>query len=170
SSGDIFAREQRLEQLRYLISKGHHRIRWVFPNDLPVDPRTERQLLADGRALATAEGTRLEIERLDVDDISAAVAAWSKLPDAVAAHNDSYAIAVMTALQHRGARIPDDVAVMGLDDEPLARAVTPALTTIAGDFSGFAAAVADAVEAVLAGKSAAALPVPPLQVVRRDSA
>lgn len=170
SSGDIFAREQRLEQLGYLISRGARRIRWVLPKELPVDPRTERRLLAEGRSLAAAKGARLEIERLDLIDIADAVASWTTLPDAIAAHNDSYAIAVMTALQHRGCRVPADIAVMGLDDEPLGRVVTPALTTIAGDFSGFADAVADAVEAVLESRSAAALPVPPTRLVRRDSA
>ncbi|HVV77226.1 MAG TPA: LacI family DNA-binding transcriptional regulator [Mycobacteriales bacterium] len=170
TSGDIFAREQRLEQLRYLIDHGHRTIRSILPKELPVDPRTARQLLTDAQALAAAAGVRLEIERLDLADIAAGIASWSVLPDAVATHNDSYAIAVMTALQHRGLGIPDDIAVIGLDDEPLGRAVTPALTTIAGDFAGFATAVADAVEAVLAHQPAAALPVPPLRLIKRDSA
>ncbi|HWC33602.1 MAG TPA: LacI family DNA-binding transcriptional regulator [Mycobacteriales bacterium] len=170
SAGDIFAREQRLEQLRYLMSRGHRRIRWLLPTALPVDPRTERGLLTKGRDLAAANGVRLEVVRVDLAGLAAAVAAWSTLPDAVATHNDSHAIAVMTAIQNRGLRVPDDVAVIGLDDEPLGRAVTPALTTIAGDFTGFADAVADAVEAVLAHEPAAALPVPPLRFVQRESA
>lgn len=170
SSGDIFAREQRLEQLRYLISRSHRRVRWVLPTELPVDPRTERQLLSEARALAANAKIQLEVERVDLVDVAAAVAAWTALPDAVAAHNDTYAIAVMTALQHRGLRIPDDIAVIGADDEPLARVVTPALTTIAGEFTSFADAVADAVEAVLAGRRADGLPVPPLRVEQRASA
>jgi DNA-binding LacI/PurR family transcriptional regulator len=170
SSGDIFARRQRLEQLRYLISRGHRRIRWVLPGQLPVDPRTERQLFAEAGSLASANDARLEIERLELDAIGAAVAAWTDLPDAVAAHNDSHAIAVVTALLHRGARVPDDVAVIGADDEPLGRVVTPALTTVAGDFADFAVAVADAVEAILDQRPAASLPVPPLRLVERASA
>jgi DNA-binding LacI/PurR family transcriptional regulator len=170
SSGDIFAREQRLEQLRYLLGRGHRRIRWILPTQLPVDPRTERRLLTEARSLADNQSARLEVERVDLTDVAATVAAWSALPDAVAAHNDSYALAVMTALQHRGLRIPEDIAVMGLDDEPIGRVVTPPITTIAGDFSDFANAVADAVEAVLAGRPAAALPVPRLRFIRRASA
>jgi DNA-binding LacI/PurR family transcriptional regulator len=170
SSGDVFAREQRVDQLRYLTSRGHRRIRCMLPPALPVDPRTERRLMTDLRRTAAEAGARLEVERLEIEDVAAAVAGWPDGPDAIAAHNDSYAIAVVTALQHRGLRVPDDVAVMGADDEPLGRAVTPALTTISGDFASFAAAVADAVEAVLAGRPAAALPVPERTLVVRQSA
>jgi DNA-binding LacI/PurR family transcriptional regulator len=170
SSGDVFAREQRVAQVRYLTSVGRRRVRCVFPRVLPVDPRTERRLLADLRKTAADAGARLEVERLDLDDVAAAVAGWTALPDAVAAHNDSYAVAVLTALLHRGVRVPDEVAVMGADDEPLGRAVTPALTTISGDFVPFAAAVADAVEAVLAGRQAAPLPVPDRRLCVRGSA
>ncbi|HVT65013.1 MAG TPA: LacI family DNA-binding transcriptional regulator [Mycobacteriales bacterium] len=170
SSGDIFARLQRLEQLRFLIARGHRRIRWIMPTLLPVDPRTERRLLSEARSLVAEADGRLELERIDLPDVAAAVAEWSTMPDAVATHNDTFAIATMTALQHRGVRIPDDVAVIGLDDEPLASVVTPSLTTIAGDFTDFAAAVADGVEAVLANQPAGALPVPPLRLLERASA
>jgi DNA-binding LacI/PurR family transcriptional regulator len=170
SSGDVFAREQRLAQLRYLISQGHRTIRWMRPVALPVDPRSERTLVSSMRKEARAAGVRLEFAAVDVENVAATVAGWSSLPDAIAAHNDAYAIAVLTALLSRGARVPDDVALIGADDEPLGRVVTPSLTTIAGDFSSFAVAVADAVEAVLAGRTTAPLPVPDLTLVVRDSA
>ncbi len=67
-------------------------------------------------------------------------------------------------------RVPDDVAVVGADDEPLAAGVTPALTTVAGDFDAFAEAVAEAVTAVLDGGTAPPLPVPEVRLVRRASA
>ena len=170
SHGDVFAREQRLLQVRYLAERGHRVVRVVMPRTLPVDPRTEERLLAELRRAASAAGVRLELARMDLQEVAGAVAAWDSLPDAVAAHNDGYAIAVLTALQARGVRVPGDVAVVGADDEPLASVVTPALTTIAGDFSAFAAAVADGVEAVLAGRPGAPLPVPGHHLVVRDSA
>jgi DNA-binding LacI/PurR family transcriptional regulator len=170
SSGDVFAREQRVAQVRYLSSTGRRRIRCVFPRSLPIDPRTERRLLTELRRTAVAAGSQLEVERRDLDEVADAVASWTALPDAVAAHNDSYAIAVLTALQHRGTRVPVEVAVIGADDEPLGRAVTPQITTISGDFAPFASAVADAVEAVLAGRPAAPLPVPDRTLIVRASA
>jgi DNA-binding LacI/PurR family transcriptional regulator len=50
--------------------------------------------------------------------------------DAIFAGDDDAALGVFTALQHAGRRIPDDVAVVGFDDVPLARFMSPPLTTV----------------------------------------
>jgi DNA-binding LacI/PurR family transcriptional regulator len=50
--------------------------------------------------------------------------------DAVFCGDDDAAIGVYTALQRAGRLIPDDVAVAGFDDVPLARFLTPPLTTV----------------------------------------
>lgn len=171
STGDQFARQQRLVQVRYLADRGHRRIRWVFPRSMPnsVDARTTRRLETEVRKAATAAGARLEVERLDLHEIAEAVALWDVLPDALAAWNDTSALALVTALTQRGVRVPEDVAVIGADDEALAQAVTPALTTVAGDFTSFAEAVAEAVEAGLSGRAVAPLPVPDAVVIERAS-
>jgi len=51
-------------------------------------------------------------------------------PDAVFAANDMMAIGCMAALREAGIRVPEEIAVGGFDDVPMARYVTPALTTI----------------------------------------
>jgi LacI family transcriptional regulator len=51
-------------------------------------------------------------------------------PTAVLAANDSMAIGALSALREAGVRVPEDVAVAGFDDIPIARFVTPALTTV----------------------------------------
>lgn len=53
------------------------------------------------------------------------------LPEALFAANDLMAIGAMAAIHETGLRIPDDIAVVGFDDIPAARLVTPQLTTIA---------------------------------------
>lgn len=50
---------------------------------------------------------------------------------AIFVQNDMMAIGVMKALQEKGLRIPDDVAVVGFDNIPLASFVTPMLSTVA---------------------------------------
>ncbi|WP_206789833.1 LacI family DNA-binding transcriptional regulator [Amycolatopsis sp. MtRt-6] len=50
--------------------------------------------------------------------------------DAVFAHNDLTAAGVLTGLRRSGRRVPDDVAVVGFDDIPLAAHTQPPLTTI----------------------------------------
>lgn len=50
--------------------------------------------------------------------------------DAVFAASDQMAIGVMAALAAAGRRVPADVAVIGFDDVPISRHVTPSLTTV----------------------------------------
>ena len=51
-------------------------------------------------------------------------------PDAVLCGNDLLAIGAMRALRAADLRIPDDVAVVGIDDTELAELATPALTSV----------------------------------------
>ncbi len=49
---------------------------------------------------------------------------------ALFASNDTVALGAMAALRARGLRIPEDVAVVGYDDIPLAPYAAPPLTTV----------------------------------------
>jgi LacI family transcriptional regulator len=51
-------------------------------------------------------------------------------PDAVFAANDVMAIGCLFALTEAGIRVPGDIALGGFDDIPIARFVTPPLTTV----------------------------------------
>ena len=51
-------------------------------------------------------------------------------PDAVFAGNDNMAVGAMLALQDAGLLVPEDVAIVGFDDIPLAGLVRPGLTTL----------------------------------------
>ncbi|MCQ0012209.1 substrate-binding domain-containing protein [Actinomadura madurae] len=50
--------------------------------------------------------------------------------DAVLAASDQMAVGALGALRRAGRRVPDDVAVVGFDDAPVARQVRPRLTTV----------------------------------------
>jgi DNA-binding LacI/PurR family transcriptional regulator len=51
-------------------------------------------------------------------------------PDAIFAVSDRLAIGALLALRHRGLRVPEDVALVGFNDEPVARLLTPGLSSV----------------------------------------
>lgn len=118
----------------YLISLGHHRI--VFVSGPAGDVVSEHRYRGYCTALAeafdkssvwkvqgdgTGEGGRAAVERLFIQDT---------LPTAFVCFNDDTAIGVISALQSRGYDVPADFSVIGFDDIPFARDITPSLTTI----------------------------------------
>lgn len=51
-------------------------------------------------------------------------------PDAIVCANDLLAVAALKVLGRTGRRVPDDVAVVGMDDTDIAELVTPTLTSV----------------------------------------
>lgn len=51
-------------------------------------------------------------------------------PDGIFAANDTSAVATMVEMQGEGIRIPDDIAVVGFNNEPISQVIRPNLTTI----------------------------------------
>lgn len=176
SVGDLFARRERVTQISYLADRGYHHVLALLPPSLGVDSRIERRSLSAMRRAARSGGIELQVERMPLEPgrPQLTVREWLRrdaLPDAIAAYNDEFAIAVISALKAEGIDVPKDVAVMGLDDLSLGRVFTPALTTITVDFTAFAAAVAQAVKARADGSGETQpLPLPTHSVVIRESA
>ncbi len=61
------------------------------------------------------------------------VITMDRLPDAIFAANDMTAIGCLFALTESGVKVPGDIALAGFDDIPIARFVTPPLTTMRVD-------------------------------------
>ncbi len=64
-------------------------------------------------------------------------------PDAVFVASDRMAAGALNELRASGLRIPDDVALVGFDDIPLAREMEPALTTVRQQIEMLGAAAVD---------------------------
>ncbi|MFF3500307.1 LacI family DNA-binding transcriptional regulator [Streptomyces sp. NPDC003247] len=100
------------------------------------------------------------------DEIAAVLAAE---PDAVVCAWDDIAFAVLSQLHIAGRRVPDDIAVVGFDDGPVARASFPPLTTVHQPFRRMGrAAVRILLDALERGDVPANASVPTQLVVRES--
>lgn len=126
----------------YLASKGHRRIAWVggFQNH----STTEGRLRGVRRALA-AHG--LDLEATYTETVSAGSSRRIRPVDAtyantrrlleehpgvtgIVANSDFHAVEVVRALHDAGVVVPDDISVVGYDDNEVALQVRPNLTTV----------------------------------------
>lgn len=81
----------------------------------------ERELAARGIPLRAEDIVLVGNDFEDSRAAAAALLSGSTRPDGVFAHSDELAAAVWSAAIHLGLAVPDDVAIIGFDDGPLAR-------------------------------------------------
>ena len=63
-------------------------------------------------------------------EVGEKIRAMKKLPDAVFVANDNAAVGCMLALKQSGIRIPEDIAFVGFNNDPVSKVIEPNLTTI----------------------------------------
>lgn len=88
--------------------------------------------------------------------------------DAAFAVTDLIAIGAMRALRDSGLGIPDDVAVVGFDDMPLASYVTPALTTVQQNPQTAADGLVQGIVGLIEGKPVESTLMEPRLIVRES--
>lgn len=62
--------------------------------------------------------------------IDSARSSGTPMPDGIFVANDMMAVGALFALKESGVKVPEDVAVVGFDDVPIARFASPALSTL----------------------------------------
>lgn len=90
--------------------------------------------------------------------------------DAVFVASDLMARGALEVLAAAGRRVPEDVALVGFDDSPVAEAVTPALTTMRQPSFDQGRAMADVLLARLGGGDPPRRTILPTELIVRDSA
>jgi DNA-binding LacI/PurR family transcriptional regulator len=89
---------------------------------------------------------------------------------AVFSANDQTALGLLAAFRDAGVRVPEDVSVVGFDDQPEAPFFAPPLTTVRQDFAGLGERLTALLDALLAGEETDDPPAQtPELVVRRST-
>ena len=141
----------------HLISLGHRRIGLICGrtdvNDRALDRRVafEETMSAAGLDVDPSLIFERSFEFVDGRAAMHRMLAKDRPPTAVFCANDIQAIGAMYECQEAGIRVPEDMSIVGFDDLPIARYVSPQLTTIrvpAAEMGDRAArSIIDAIEA-----------------------
>ncbi|MBU5421765.1 LacI family transcriptional regulator [Cellulomonas hominis] len=145
---------------QYLVDRGHRRIAAIGAN--PRVPTTSAASLRLGAFRDTLAENGLPVpdeyvvtaEEWHLRDGAAGMArllALPEPPDAVFCFNDTMAFGALHVLASRGLRVPEDVAVIGFDNVPMAEFTTPPLTTVEPGTAQLAKQAVDLLAARVAG-------------------
>ncbi|HEY4251079.1 MAG TPA: LacI family DNA-binding transcriptional regulator [Roseomonas sp.] len=161
--------------VRYLIDQGRAPVAYVgrIAGSVPGSDRFAGYRLALGQA-------GLAVDPALVWDVAyrygAGYEALSRMIDAgtavrgVQAGSDELALGAIAAIQDRGLRVPEDVAVVGLGNMEFASHTRPALTTLSEHPELIADKVREIIRSAEEGRKVPALSVIPRSLIRRQSA
>lgn len=162
--------------VQHLLSRGHRKVGLV--NYASAEFHSAAQRERGWRQALADHGIEPDTRWIVHGDISAqsgyeatrALLARDLGLTALFAGNDTVAFGVLRALREAGLRVPDDVAVVGYDDIPLAPFATPPLSSVRTDPVGHGQLAVAMLLAQLRHRDAAPLPaLPPPSVVVRES-
>lgn len=158
---------------QYLLDQGHRSL--VFLGDttgIEIAERYRGALAAvsdfGGDASLQHIPIHLSIDEM-TDEIAIALTALEGDIDGVVAASDAIAMAAIRQLDSRGIKVPDDVAVVGFDDLPLARHTVPQLTTVRQDIEAGAGEMVKRLKTRLEGGRSDSLVMQPELVVRASA-
>lgn len=132
-------------QVHHLAERGHRRIGYLGTEDSEVfvfsGPRRTgvRRGCLELDLPAPAEASVPLPPKGRIEEVVEILRAWHREGvTAVAAYNDYLAGQCLRAAAQLGLRVPEDLAVIGVDDDPMSALLEPALTTVSIDMVGLA--------------------------------
>ncbi|UUU29333.1 LacI family transcriptional regulator [Streptomyces sp. CA-210063] len=155
-------------QLRHLVEHGHTHVAVALPDT--ESPLAAARLKFTGHAaqnlnIPVPDSFVTPLDRAACAEAVEALLAGAPEVTAIAGFNDDVALRVLMALRDLGRGIPDEIAVIGFDDNGYGAYATPSLTTIHVD-----AQAHGRLRARLAlGLDTSGLRPPPARVVARES-
>ena len=123
------------EMVRHLVGLGHQRVAIIGGASDNYDARERLRGYRDaveGRGGVASEELLVEGDFTESSGHKAArkLLALDPRPTAIFAANDSMAIGALSALREAGVLVPEDMAVAGFDDIPIARYLSPPLSSV----------------------------------------
>jgi LacI family transcriptional regulator len=159
----------------HIVDLGHRRIGLITAPHEGNDRARERS--AGVRGALAARGLSLAPDCIQYGPISLAsgaelmrrILALPQRPTAIIATNDVFAVGAMTACREAGLRIPEDMAITGVDNTDLGATQTPGLTSVRTPIVDIGRAAARHLIARLNGESVEFLQQLPFELVLRGS-
>lgn len=157
----------------HLLARGARRIATITgPHDMPAG-LDRLDGFRDALAVVGLEPDAIEDGGFTDEGGAAAmrrILAAGELPEAIFIASDLMARGAMNVLNAAGVRVPDDVAIVGFDDSPVATSVMPQLTTMRQPSHRQGEIMAHVLLERLAGRPAERITIMQTELVIRDSA
>jgi DNA-binding LacI/PurR family transcriptional regulator len=173
---DIPEQQAGLLQAKRLAVAGHRHLGYAWPDDARVTAFAKARLEGVRQACADLGLPEPHVLTVPLNPYGAAdaVRAWREAEPTVTgicAYNDDVAFAVIAGARHQGCDIPRDLAVIGVDNIPVAAVASPPLTTVDPDLQAISQYIADTIVSKLSGRPSPRRPRSDTHfVIDRDSA
>lgn len=125
-------------QVEHLHARGHERLGFAATTDPRLSTLVESRLTAAQEAAASLGLPPLVVRSVDTPDTAGqAVHDWLQANiTGVVAYNDDSAARTIRAAVRAGHEVPDDLAVIGHDDNPYSALFLPSISSIRIDYAG----------------------------------
>ncbi|SCY37624.1 LacI family DNA-binding transcriptional regulator [Butyrivibrio sp. INlla14] len=157
----------------YLIKQGHKKIAFLSDNMTGVDLARlngYQKALADaGLKYKPDNFLKIRPRTEDIEESLEEICKRSKDFTAIVCVSDLYAVTLMAALEDRGISVPDDISIVGFDDNMLGKYHRPALTTVHQDIKLKGVTAADTLLKQLSGQKTPNQIQLPTKLIIRDT-
>ncbi|MEU1972692.1 LacI family DNA-binding transcriptional regulator [Microbacterium sp. NPDC019599] len=132
-------------QVEHLLERGRARLAFASSPDPRIADLVAQRRRLTVETLRNRPHAALRAEdAVSVSNATAKVSEWLAAGvDGVVAYNDDIAALVLGAALRAGVRVPEDLAIVGHDDTPLAQLLVPSLSSVRIDSAGLGRYLAD---------------------------
>ncbi|MBC2661075.1 LacI family DNA-binding transcriptional regulator [Novosphingobium flavum] len=159
--------------VRHLLARGRRKLAFFGDTKgLEIEQRLAgaRSAIAQSGTGATLDIYPTHLSQQEMSEqIAADLDAMDPAIDGIFAASDVIAMGTLRLLHERGRKVPEDVAIVGFDDLPLATQTVPQLTTVRQDIAGGARTLVTSLLKRIAGDEVPSTVMTPTLVVRESA-